>query len=72
MTAAEQTDKIAWAIHDEGKQVGNVPTEHAHIEGFQFRASSELSAKDNRASIVIAQADGCRDTNRRHCPTDPC
>jgi hypothetical protein len=58
MPGAEQTNQIAWAIHDEGKEVGNVATEYAHVQGFQFREGGELSAKDCGASIIPRHLDG--------------
>ncbi len=54
MPGAEQTNPIAWAIHDEGKKVGNVAAEYAHVQGFQFRKGSELSAKDCNSSVVTS------------------
>jgi len=58
MPAAEQTNQIAWAIHDEGKEVGNVSTEHTHVQGFRLREGGELSAKNCGAAIVPLQVDG--------------
>jgi hypothetical protein len=69
MSCAEQTNQIAGAVHDESKEVGNVPTEYAHVQGFQFREGGQLAAKDNSASVVTAKCDGRAHANRRGSST---
>ena len=55
MSHTEQTNQIAWAIHDEGKEIGNVATQHAHVQSFRFRKGGELAAKNRLPAVVARQ-----------------
>ena len=44
----EHQDRISRPIHDYGEEVGDVPTEDAHVQGSQFRKGCVFSAKQER------------------------
>jgi hypothetical protein len=45
MTLTQEANRVAWAIHNDGEQVGNVATEDTHVQslgpGLQAWARTE-------------------------------
>src|SRR5438105_13164911 len=64
MPLTEQADDIARSIHDHGEEVGDVATEDAHVERFQFRQGSILAAEHDFALILLREPNGRFDDDR--------
>ena len=60
----EQADGIGSTIDDQGKQVDDIATEDAHVEGFRVDETGKLAYEYRFAIFIVGEADSRFDDNR--------
>lgn len=69
MSLAQQADEALWPIDNDGKQIEDVTTQHAHVEGDDVCDCSIVPSQHDFALGYIGQADtGVNDDRRRDAP----
>ena len=66
----EQADGVGLPIDDQGEQVEDVATQHAHIEGFRVGESGKLPTEDRFADFIVGEADASLDNDRLDSSSD--
>jgi hypothetical protein len=56
MALANEADDIARAVDDDGKEVGDVAAEHAHVKRIGLGECREGSPEEDRATIFTPQS----------------
>lgn len=70
MPLIDQRDRVARPIHDHGKEVENVPPEHAHVQAGRIRYSGTDDRRRHRPALMAVETNldlnvyrGCYTTN---------